>query len=97
MILNIIHNPVQALQVGPSQVDSGSFVPTGFKSSTDSRRCIEVHAEETESSEDCSWSAMTMANTLSRRINQHRSSLSGIILYTQNPEDGEQGEDSNLF
>jgi len=35
-----------------SQIDGGSFVLTGFNSS-DSRLCIEVHAEETESSEDC--------------------------------------------
>jgi len=37
-----------------SQSANGSYVSTRFKSS-DSRRCIEVHAQETESSEDFSW------------------------------------------
>ena len=35
--------------IRPRQIDSESSVSTGFKS-TDSIRCIEVHAEETESS-----------------------------------------------
>ena len=41
-----------------------------------------------------------LTNALSRRIHQRRNCLSGVILYLQNPEAGEQEddhEDSDLF
>lgn len=47
-----LHPVVQALQVLSNTVEG--FLSTGCKYS-DSRRCIQVHAEETHSSEDCSW------------------------------------------
>ena len=89
-----------------SSINSGNFVSTGFQSS-ESRRCIEVHAEETKSSEKTALGAdLIRTNALSRRrpIHHSRNNLNGVIgptlfNYLQNPEGDEQGddEDINLF